>query len=95
MGKPAREIQNRILQELPPNKRLFPINSGMGWVGKIVKRTPGMIILENPRPLHGAPPGWTDLCGWETITVTEDMIGQEIAVDMCLGMGVRWRMVTD
>ncbi len=80
MGKQAREIQNRILSTLPPNKRLFPINAGMGWVGKIIKRTPRIIVLENPRPLHAAPVGWPDLCGWETITVTEDMIGQEIAV---------------
>lgn len=80
MGKQAREIQNRILENLPKNKRLFPINSGMGWVGKIVRRDAKIIILENPRPLHAAPNGWPDLCGFETITITQEMVGQKIAV---------------
>lgn len=80
MGKAARKIENEILANLPANKRLFKINSGMGWQGKIVKRTDDVIILKHPRPLHAAPPGWPDLVGFETITVTESMVGQKIAV---------------
>ncbi len=80
MGAKARKIQAEHLRSLPKNKRLFPINAGLGWVGSIVRQTPGLIILKNPRPLHAAPPGWPDLCGWETIEITPDMVGKKIAV---------------
>lgn len=80
MGKAAREIQNEILSNLPPNKRMFPINAGMGWCGKVVKRTPQSITLANPRPLHAAPNGWPDLVGWETVTVTQSMVGTQVAL---------------
>ena len=80
MGKQARKIENEILANLPPNKRLFKINAGMGWVGKIVKHTGDTIILKNPRPLHAAPTGWFDLSGWRSIEITPDMVGKKIAV---------------
>jgi hypothetical protein len=69
-----------ILSKLPPDQRLFRINSGMAWTGKVVRREPGMIILENPRPFHGAPQGFPDLCGWTVKEITPDMVGQRIAV---------------
>jgi hypothetical protein len=91
MGKKAREIENRILSELPPNKRLFKINAGMGWAAAAnktlhvqkpmtVKVFPGDKVLRQARPLHAAPAGWPDLCGWETIEITADMVGQKIPV---------------
>jgi len=60
--------------------RLFRINSGMGWVGKILSHTPDLIVLERPRPFHGAPPGSADLLGWHTVTVTPEMVGRRLAV---------------
>ncbi len=80
MGVKARNIQAEHLKNLPANKRLFPINAGMGWVGKIVRRESGLIVLKNPRPLHAAPAGWPDLCGIETIEITPEMVGREIGV---------------
>lgn len=80
MGTKARKIQNEVLQNLPSNKRLFAINAGMGWQGELVRRDGNLVILKNPRPLHAAPKGWPDLCGWETIEVTEEMVGQKLAV---------------
>ena len=77
--KEAEIIKNRLLA-LADNERLFRINAGMGWVGQIAKQTAGMIILKNPRPLHGAPKGWPDLCGFESIEITPDMVGKKIAV---------------
>jgi hypothetical protein len=71
---------NEILVSLPPNKRLFRINSGMGWAGNVAHKEKGAVILKNARPLHAAPTGWPDLCGWETIEITPDMVGQKIAV---------------
>lgn len=69
-----------ILAALPPEQRLFRINSGMGWAGKVVKRTPDMLVLQNPRPFHAAPEGWPDLVGWTEVVITPDMVGESIAV---------------
>lgn len=89
MGIAARKIQNERLLNLKPNERLFGINSGMGWssdnvtiVRKVttVKVFPGDVVLRHARPLHAAPPGWPDLCGWETITITEEMVGTQVAL---------------
>ena len=80
MGEKARKIQAEHLKSRPENKRLFPIKAGMGWVGKIVRHEAGVIILKNPRPLHAAPTGWPDTCGWETVEITPDMVGSKIAV---------------
>lgn len=91
MGKQARKIENKILANLPPNKRLFKINAGMGWVAApnntvhvskkmTVTVYPGDKILRKARPLHAAPAGWADLCGWETITIDKSMVGQQVPV---------------
>lgn len=44
--------------------RLFRINSGMAWAGRVVNRTPTTITLANYRPVHLAPEGTSDLIGW-------------------------------
>jgi hypothetical protein len=69
-----------ILIALPTDRRLFRINSGMGWAGKVVRKTGNTIILKDARPLHAAPTGWPDLCGWTTIEITPDMVGSKMAV---------------
>jgi hypothetical protein len=71
---------NERLDTLPQNARLFRINAGSAWAGEIIKRTADMIILKNPRPFHGAPKGWPDLAGWETVTVTPEMVGKKVAI---------------
>lgn len=69
-----------ILAALPPDQRLFRINSGMAWAGKVVRLKSGDIIIHDPRPLHAAPEGWPDLCGWTEVEITPDMVGQRVAV---------------
>ena len=69
-----------ILAGLTPDQRLFRVNSGMGWAGKLVSRTPDILVLHKPRPLHAAPEGWPDLCGWTEVEITPDMVGQRVAV---------------
>ena len=69
-----------ILKNLPDNKRLFRINAGTGWTGETSKAGIDLIAIRNPRILHAAPKGWPDLCGWETIEITPDMIGKKVAV---------------
>jgi hypothetical protein len=80
MSTKERSKINEILSVLPPNKRLFRINSGTGWAGNFIWRDKRTGVIENPRPLKAAPKGWPDLCGWEEIEITPDMIGQKIAV---------------
>lgn len=60
--------------------RLFRINAGMGWTGKVARRTRTSILLANPRPFHGAQEGYADLTGWTSITITPDMVGRKVAV---------------
>ena len=80
MGKAARKIENNRLSNLSADERLFKINAGMGYQGQIVKHESGLLILKNPRVLHAAPAHWPDLAGWETVIVTEEMIGHPVAV---------------
>jgi hypothetical protein len=79
MSQPEKSKIKEILSTLPENKRLFRINSGMGWAGKF-SWNGEYGVIKNPRPLHAAPTGWPDLCGWESITITPDMVGKKVAV---------------
>lgn len=80
MSHLERQRMNKRLNTLPENVRLFRINAGSGWAGEIIKRTPEFIILGKYHRFHGAPKGWPDLAGWETVTVTSEMVGQKIAI---------------
>lgn len=68
------------LMAMQPNERLFRINAGTGWVGRSIRRVNGGLLISEPRPLEAAPVGWPDLCGWRTVTITSDMVGQKLAV---------------
>lgn len=80
MAIKEKNLINETLLSLPSSMRMFRINCGMAWIGKIVKRIKNKIIIENPRVFHGAPSGFPDLAGWKTITITSDMIGKKIAI---------------
>ena len=41
---------------------------------------PGVLILRNARVFHGMPTGFPDLFGLKAVTITEDMVGQVLAV---------------
>lgn len=74
-------IVRDILLSIPRTARLFRNNVGTGWVGRIVHQTPQRITLDFPRPLHaGLCAGSSDLIGWQTITITPEMVGKQIAV---------------
>jgi hypothetical protein len=79
VSKEGKEIRE-ILKDLPQSKRLFRINSGTGWVSNVKKWVKGNLILKKPRPLQAGPEGWPDLCGWEEIEITPDMVGKKVAV---------------
>lgn len=89
MGWRENRIISDRLENLGSNEKRFRINAGTGWVSEkkiiasksiTVKLRPGDMVLRNARPLHGAPEGWPDLVGWDTIEITSDMVGQKIAV---------------
>ena len=80
MGAPERSVINDHLANLPADTRMFRINSGMAWQGSETRRPDGSLLLQNPRPFHGAPAGFPDMIGWQTIEITADMVGQKVAV---------------
>ena len=80
MGMKERVLIDNRLSGLNENERLFRINAGMGWTGTRMVRVGNKMVIENPMPLHAAPEGWGDLCGFTSVTVTPDMVGQKIAV---------------
>jgi hypothetical protein len=60
--------------------RLFRSNAGVSWQGDEVQRTAKVVVLENPRAIHGWPAGTADLVGWQTVTVTPEMVGRRVAL---------------
>ena len=81
MSEPERRLIRDILSRLDADTdRLFRINAGTGWVGRVVKHTGSALVLADPRPLRAAPPGWPDLFGWQSHTVTEADVGRVLAV---------------
>jgi hypothetical protein len=74
--------------------RLFRINSGVAWVGKVLSHEKGLIVLDNPRPFHGAPAGSSDLIGWHSIVITPEMVGQRVAVFVAVEVKAERRQAT-
>ena len=85
--------ESRILQEIRlavsrTGARLFRNNVARGWIGKhqiyrvtaTVRVNPGDVVIRKARRLHtGLAVGSSDLIGWVPVTITEDMLGQELA----------------
>ena len=91
MGIKERALITRKLASVEQNERLFRINAGLAWTSSpgettrvtremTVKVYRGDMILRRPRPFHGAPPGFPDMVGWQTVEITPEMVGQKIAV---------------
>lgn len=79
---PETNVMKRILLAgSAEGATLFRHNVGLGWSGKLINHTPERTILANARPLHaGLQKGAGDLIGWQTMTITPDMIGKKVAV---------------
>lgn len=64
-----------------PGLRLFRQNVGQAWMGKVISRTPDMIVIKDPRPVQfGLHPGSGDLIGWRTIEIMPEHVGRRFAV---------------
>lgn len=61
--------------------KIFRNNTGSGWVGKRGKAPEGAILLIDPRPLNaGLCKGSSDLIGFTSVVVTQDMVGKSVAI---------------
>lgn len=82
-------IQNAIRNALAGRCLLFRANVGKAYASNDVVKVPRQmtvvmgpkdILLRNYRPFDtGLPPGFTDLFGMVTVTITPEMVGQQIA----------------
>lgn len=74
-----RRLVQRAVSRL--GTRMFRVNVGQAWVGKIRCRTMNSVILDEARPIRmGLVTGNSDLIGWTVVTVTPEMVGQPVAV---------------
>jgi hypothetical protein len=77
------DVQNRA--RLAASKlglaTLFRNNVGVGWAGKSTRLSNGDVLIKNPRPLRaGLCVGSGDTIGWRAITITQEMVGRQVAV---------------
>jgi hypothetical protein len=80
MGEKEHEIADAYLRGLQPNQRRFRIVSSLAWVGQAKRLKNGLVVIKGGVPVRTAPEGFFDLCGWNEIVVTPDMVGKKIAV---------------
>lgn len=82
MGVKEKKLINELmLLATSMGNRLFRNNVGMSWVGTIIHKDINTLTLSHPRPFHsGLAKGSSDLIGWTTKLVTQDMVGKKIAV---------------
>lgn len=62
--------------------RMFRNNVALGWVGNAVQHLGnGDVLIRNARPLHaGLCEGSSDYIGFNSITITQEMVGARVAV---------------
>lgn len=83
-------LQNAIRNALAGKALIFRANVGKGWNGNkvinisrrmTVVADPGDVLIKQARPFDtGLPVGFSDLFGLVKVTITPDMVGQEIGV---------------
>lgn len=84
------DVMRQIQIEASKNgNRLFRNNVALGWVGKAIRPTfakfmmvlPSDVLVKNARPLHaGLCIGSGDLIGWKRVEITQEMVGETLAV---------------
>jgi hypothetical protein len=80
--QPEHNVQNEIRLGLAgTGVKLFRNNVGTAWTGDVMRLKDGSILIRKPRPFHaGLSEGSGDLIGWRTVTVTPEMVGEQLAV---------------
>ncbi len=75
------KAQNEIRLALGRDVTLFRNNVGTAWTGDASTLRDGSVLIRNPRILHaGLCVGSSDLIGWRSLTITPEMVGQQVAV---------------
>ena len=84
------DIQNLIRIGISKFGKFFRVNVGNGYIGSDVVRIysgrmievgPGDVVIRKARPFTtGLPPGFSDLFGATTVIITQEMVGQMVAV---------------
>lgn len=65
--------------------RVFRNNTGTGWTGNNIQRHGSMVTIHDARPLEaGLIKGSSDLIGWQSVTITPDMVGKKVAIFVAL-----------
>ncbi len=80
MGQLETNLKNSYEKTLTRWQRLWRINAGMAWAGRVLGRTGGILKLGNASPFHGAPPGAPDMIGFDSIIITPEIVGRRVAV---------------
>ena len=84
-------IQNQIFAKLCKGSiRLFRNNVGLGLQGKVEAILEGAWVLLKPfrRIKFGFFNGSSDLLGWNSIEITQDMVGKKVAVFLAIEVKV-------
>jgi hypothetical protein len=65
MNTPESALYNDILGEFSHgDTRLFRVNAGFAWQGKVIEQSPSRLVLAYPRAIRLGAPGLSDLLGW-------------------------------
>lgn len=72
-----RDIQGKFSTD---RVRLFRNNTGTAWMGPYLFDGSGAVIITRPtRVAFGLVAGSSDLIGWRTRIITQDMVGKKVA----------------
>lgn len=75
---------------------LFRNNVGNGVLGKITSQNGADFIIKNGRRVqYGLCPGSSDLIGWKRVTITQDMVGESVAVFLAVEVKQPGGVVSD
>lgn len=69
------------MADAPEDERWFRNNVSLAWAGDELDRRGNLLVITNPRPIHaGLCKGSSDLIGWKSVKITEDMVGRTVAI---------------
>lgn len=85
MGYKEHNLIVEYIKKAGMYSRMFRANAGKAWAGKIISRDneKNTITIKNPRMFHGMPEGFPDTVGFQSVTVTPEMVGSRIAIFKC------------
>lgn len=80
MGQKETNLGNEVDAALTTWQRLWRANCGNGWAGVIINAKNGILKLANFSKLELFPPGTADKIGFDSIIITQEMVGRRVAV---------------